>query len=212
MTRVIFTHFSSSDSDAAYTHEQLRIFRDATTPLRAAGFQFKYIHTANTAGALNFPEARFNMVRVGIGLYGLNPAEESPLPGDFIPAMTWKTVIAQVKTLPPGAFVGYGNTYKTRGTERIAVIPVGYADGFRRAPQTWGSVLVSGQHAPIVGRVSMDMTMIDVTDVPGVNIGDEVVLIGQQGEEHITVDDVAQQLGTSNYEVVSTILARVPRV
>ncbi len=138
------------------------------------------------------------MVRVGIGLYGLNPAEESPLPGDFIPAMTWKTVIAQVKTLPPGTFVGYNNTYKTRGTERIAVIPVGYADGFRRAPQTWGSVLISGQHAPIVGRVSMDMTMIDVTDIQGVNI--------------ITVDDVAQQLGTSNYEVVSTILARVPRV
>jgi alanine racemase len=152
------------------------------------------------------------MVRVGIGLYGLNPGPESPLPEGFRPAMTWKTTIAQVKTLPAGTYVGYGNTYRTHGTERIAVIAVGYADGFRRAPQTWGSVLVGGKFAPIVGRVSMDMTMIDVTDIPGVNIGDEVILVGKQGDAQITADDVAQQLGTNNYEVVSTILARVPRI
>jgi alanine racemase len=126
--------------------------------------------------------------------------------------MAWKTSIALVKTVPPGTFVGYGNTYRTRGHERIAVIPVGYADGFRRAPQHWGAVLVGGQRAPIVGRVSMDMTMINVTNIPGVRIGDDVVLVGKQKDEQITADDVAQQLGTISYEVVSTILARVPRV
>lgn len=208
----IFTHYSSSESDADYTNEQLRIFRDVINPLRASGFQFKYIHTANTAAALNIPETRFNMVRAGIGMYGIDPGVEAPLPGDFRPALTWKTTIAQVKTLTAGTFVGYNNTYQVRGTEKIAVIPVGYADGFRRAPANWGDVLVGGQRAPLVGRVSMDMTMINVTHIPDVNIGDEVVLIGRQGDQLITVDDVAQRLGTSSYEVVSTILARVPRV
>ncbi len=208
----IFTHFSSSESDPEYTREQLRTFNEVVNPLKAAGFQFKYIHAANTAAALYYPETRFNMVRVGIGLYGLDPGLDAPLPGDFRAAMTWKTTIAEVKTLLPGTFVGYNNTYRTSGVERIAVIPVGYADGFRRAPQHWGEVLVGGQRAPLVGRVSMDQTMINVTNIPDVNIGDEVVLIGKQGDEQITADDVAKQLGTINYEVVSTILARVPRV
>jgi Alr-MurF fusion protein len=208
----IFTHFSSSENDPDYTYEQLRVFNTVVNPLKAAGFQFKYIHAANTAAALNIPETRFNMVRCGIGLYGLDPGIEAPLPGDFRTAMSWKTTIAQVKSLPPGTFVGYNNTYQTSETEQIAVIPVGYADGFRRAPNNWGEVLVGGQRAPIVGRVSMDQAMIDVTNIPGVNIGDEVVLIGRQGDQQITADDVATQLGTSAYEVVSTILPRVPRV
>ncbi|MEP7287172.1 MAG: alanine racemase [Chloroflexota bacterium] len=208
----IFTHFAAADNDVEYTLDQLRLFRDAITPLKAAGYTFKYTHAANTAGVMNFPNSWFNMVRVGIGLYGLNPAEDNPLLGEFRPAMSWKTTIAQVKTLPTGTFVGYGKTYQTHAVERIAVIPVGYADGFRRGPQTWGSVLVNGQRAPIVGRVSMDQTMIDVTQIADVSIGDEVVLIGSQGAERITAEDVARQLGTSNYEVVSTILARVPRV
>jgi alanine racemase len=208
----IFTHFSTADSDPDFAREQLKIFQGLIHPLRAAGFQFKYIHAANTAAALHVPESRLNMVRAGIGLYGLDPSPEARLPEDFRPAMSWKTTIALVKTVPAGVFVGYGNTYRTRGPERIAVIPVGYADGFRRAPGNWGHVLVGGQRAPLVGRVSMDMTTIDVTNVPGVRIGDEVVLIGRQGDEVISADDVARQLGTISYEVVSTILARVPRV
>jgi Alr-MurF fusion protein len=208
----IFTHFSSSESDPDYTYEQLRVFNTVVNPLKASGFQFTYIHAANTAAALNIPETRFNMVRCGIGVYGIDPGIEAPLPGDFRAGMNWKTTIAQVKTLPPGTLVGYNNTYETTDTEQIAVIPVGYADGFRRAPNNWGEVLVGGQRAPIVGRVSMDQTMINVTDIPGVNIGDEVVLIGRQGDQQITADDVATQLGTSAYEVVSTILPRVPRV
>ena len=117
-----------------------------------------------------------------------------------------------MKELPVGSYIGYGRAFRTTRPSRIAVIPVGYADGFRRGPKNWGEVLVRGQRAPIVGRVCMDQTMIDVTDIPGVQQGEEVVLIGSQGKERITVDDVAKRLGTINYEVISEILARVPRV
>ena len=170
------------------------------------------IHAANSAALLTVPEARFDMVRLGIALYGLAPSPDTPLPAGFRPALSFKTRVAQVKSLPPGSAVSYGNTYRTQGEETIAVIPVGYADGFRRAPAHWGHVLVRGQRAPIVGRVCMDQTMIDVTHIPGVRQGDEVVLIGRQGDESITVEQVAERLGTINYEVVSEILARVPRI
>ncbi len=206
----IFTHFASADSSSEYTHEQLRVFQDVIGPLHGSGFTFKYIHAANSAATLTLPEAYFNMVRPGLALYGLNPGVA--LPEGFRPALSWKTTIAQVKKLPSGSYVGYGNTYRTRDVERIAVIPVGYADGFRRAPNTWGEVLVGGKRAPLVGRVSMDQAMINVTEIPNVSIGDEVVLIGSQGDETLTADDVAARLGTISYEVVSTILARVPRV
>lgn len=208
----LYTHFAAAESDLDYTQAQFKTFTDLHRLLRASGFSFKYVHAANTAATLLYPDMRLNMVRVGIGLYGIAPGSEAPLPDDFRAAMTWKTSVAQVKTLAAGTPVGYGSTYRTRGKERIAVIPVGYADGFRRAPQHWGSVLVNGQRAPLVGRVSMDMTMINITNIPDVNIGSEVVLIGVQGDEQLTADQVAQELGTSAYEVVSTILSRVPRV
>ena len=206
----IFTHFSSADDNPDYTREQLQVFEATLDPLRASGYQFRYVHSANSAGTLNFPEARLNLVRTGIALYGLTPG--GPLPEGFRPALTWKTTVAQIKTLPPGSYVGYGNTYRTRGIEQIAVIPVGYADGFRRAPKHWGYVLVGGQRAPLVGRVCMDQSMINVTHIPEIEIGSEVVLIGRQGDETLTAEMVAERLGTSSYEVVSTILARVPRV
>ncbi len=206
----VYTHFSSADSDADYTHQQLQNFHSLIDPLIAGGFTFRYIHAANSAATLTYPETHFNMVRDGIALYGLNAG--NGLPDGFRPALAWKTTIAQVKTLPPDSAVGYSNTYHTRGTERIAVIPVGYADGFRRAPKHWDYVLVNGKRAALVGRVCMDHSMINVTAIPEAAIGSEVVLIGQQGQEVLRADDVAQQLGTSNYEVVSTILARVPRV
>jgi alanine racemase len=155
--------------------------------------------------------SRSTLVRPGIAVYGLDPSPQVPCPPDFRPALAWKTQVAQVKELPPGSFVGYGATYRTSGCERIAIIPVGYADGFRRAPHHWGEVLVRGQRAPITGRVCMDQTMINVTGIPGVRQGDEVVLIGCQGGDRITAEEVAERLGTINYEVVSAILARVPR-
>lgn len=208
----VFTHFASADDDNDYTEYQIKRFESAIGPLLAAGYSFRYIHAANSAGLLQFPGARFNMVRAGIAMYGLHPHPLCQLPEEFIPALTWKTTIAQVKRFPSGTFIGYGKTYRTAGQEKIAVIPVGYADGFRRAPKHWGYVLVHGQQAPIVGRISMDQTAISVSHIEDVKIGDEVVLIGRQGKERITAEEAAEHLGTVNYELVSTILARVPRV
>lgn len=209
----IFTHFSVADeADKAYTRRQLEHFEAILQQAQATGVTFPLVHAANSAALLTVPEARFNMVRLGIALYGLAPSADTPLPAGFRRALSFKTRVAQVKTLPPGSFISYGNTYQTQGQEQIAVIPVGYADGFRRAPAHWGEVLVRGQRAPIVGRVCMDQTMINVTHVPRVRQGDEVVLIGRQGDQEITVEQVAARLGTINYEVISEILARVPRV
>lgn len=207
----IFTHFSMADEDRDYTLDQLKLFKSIVNPLRASGFQFRYIHAANSAAMLTIKDAHLDMVRVGVALFGESPSEVVPIPDGFRRAMTWKTVIAQVKTLPPGHPVGYGQTYRTSGPERIAVIPVGYSNGFRRKPHNWGQVLVHGQFAPIVGRVSMEKTTINVTHIPDVTIGDEVVLLGRQGDNIITPDDVAARLETNNYEIITTILARVPR-
>jgi alanine racemase len=208
----IFTHFSVADADPGYTRWQLDRFRQVREALAREGIEIPLAHAANSAAILSLPESHLGMVRLGLAMYGLHPSERVPCPPDFRPALAFKTQIAQVKTLPPGSYVSYGNTYQTSSAQRIAVIPVGYADGFRRAPRHWGHVLVRGQRAPIVGRVCMDQTMIDVTAIPHVRQGDEVVLIGQQGEAQITAEDVATRLGTINYEVVSEILARVPRV
>jgi alanine racemase len=209
----MFTHFSVADeADKTYTYQQLARFDSVLSQLKEAGLHVPIIHAANSAAALTIPRSRFDMVRLGIALYGLSPSNDTSLPAGFRPALSFKTRVAQVKLLPPGSCVSYGNTYQTQDEERIAIIPVGYADGFRRAPAHWGSVLVRGQRAPIVGRVCMDQTMINVTRIPGVRQGDEVVLIGRQGDQAITVEEVAAQLGTINYEVISEILARVPRV
>jgi alanine racemase len=208
----IFTHFSVADSDPAYTHWQAERFRGVLQALAEEGIDIPLVHAANSAAILSLPESHFGMVRLGIAMYGLHPSPQVRCPSDFRPALSFKTEVAQVKTLAPGSYVSYGNTYQTKDWQRIAVIPVGYADGFRRAPRHWGEVLVRGQRAPIVGRVCMDQTMIDVTDIPDVRQGDEVVLIGEQGGAGITAEEVAERLGTINYEVVSEILARVPRV
>jgi alanine racemase len=209
----IFSHFSvADDEDLEYTGWQLSRFQEVLTSLAQIGITFRTVHCANSAAILRLPESHFNTVRLGLAMYGLQPSPYVSLPVGFRPALTWKTTIAQVKTLPPGSYVSYGNTYRTEQEERIAVIPVGYADGFRRAPTRWQAVLVRGQRAPIVGRVCMDQTMINISDIPNVRVGDEVVLIGRQGEDEITAEEVANWLGTINYEVVSEILARVPRV
>jgi len=209
----IFTHFSVADeADKTYTRQQLARFEAVLGQLCKAGIDIPMVHAANSAALLTVPEARYDMVRLGVALYGLAPSPETPLPEGFRTALSFKTRVAQVKQLAPGSYVSYGNTYQTSQTETIAVIPVGYADGFRRAPAHWQYVLVRGQRAPIVGRVCMDQTMINVSHIPGVRQGDEVVLIGRQGDESITVEQVAEHLGTINYEVISEILARVPRV
>ncbi len=211
----IFTHFSVADSDEpfhrAYTADQIRQFKGVLAALEAEGIEIPIVHAANSAGTLMCRDAHFTMVRPGIALYGLAPSPDVAIP-DLRPALAWKTQIADIRTLPPNSFVSYGATYRTPHEERIATIPVGYADGFRRAPQHWGEVLVRGQRAPLVGRVCMDQTMINVSHIPDVQVGDEVVLIGKQGDDAISAEAVAARLGTISYEVVSAILARVPRV
>ena len=208
----IFTHFSVADADPDYTRWQIGRFRQVLADLASLDVEIPLVHAANSAAILTLPESHFSMVRLGLAMYGLHPSDQVRCPPDFRTALAFKTQVAQIKTLAPGSFVSYGNTYQTVAEQRIAVIPVGYADGFRRAPHHWGQVLVRGRRASIVGRVCMDQTMIDVTAIPGVRQGDEVVLIGEQGQERITAEDVAERLGTINYEVVSQILARVPRV
>ena len=207
----VYTHFSMADEDLDYTLEQSKTFKQILSPLRAAGFKFKYIHAANSAGTLISKETHFNAVRTGLAMYGLSPSEQVQVPQTFRPVLSWKTLIAQVKTLPPGHPVGYGGTYYAKDTERVAVIPVGYSDGLRRTPQNWGSVLVRGQLAPIIGRVSMEKTSINVTHIPDVTIGDEVVLIGRQGNALITADEIAERIGTISYEVLCGIVPRAPR-
>lgn len=209
----LFTHFATADeSDQSFALEQLRRFLHVVEPLLSVGRDPKLIHVANSAAALALPEARFDLVRIGIAMYGLHPSPDVPVPPDFIPALEWKSTVAQVKTLPPGTPVSYGREYVTKGRERIAVIPVGYADGFRRFPKNVAQVIVGGQRVPVVGRVCMDQMMANVSEVDDVKMGDEVVLIGKQGGAQITAEDAAAWWGTINYDVTSGIMARVPRV
>jgi alanine racemase len=209
----LFTHFAKADSsDLMYAHLQLSRFQSVLQAVEAQGLRPPLVHAANSAATFSLPEAYFNMVRPGIALYGLNPSSEVGVPEGFRPALAFKTQVAQVKLIPPGEGISYGCTFMTEQPTWIAVLPVGYADGFRRTPANWGSVLIHGQEAPLLGRVCMDQCMVDVSHIPGVRVGDEVVLIGRQGEASLSAETVAQRLGTIHYEVVSEILARVPRV
>lgn len=211
----VFTHLASADDPAreadAASESQLAAFRAVLEALSARGLRPPLTHAANTALLLRRPDACFDLVRPGIGLYGIAPSEAlrgTPLR----PVLAWKTQVAQVHDLAAGEAVGYGRAWHAARPSRVATIPVGYADGFRRAPRGWRHVLVRGRAAPVVGRVSMDMAAVDVTDVPGARQGDEVVLIGRQGDAVLSAETVAEWLGTIGYEVVAGILARVPRV
>ncbi len=207
----VFTHFARSDeADLSPTAEQERIFTEIVHALEAARLRPPKVHAANSAAALVRPSAAYDLVRGGIAIYGLHPSPECPLPPGFRPALSWKTVISHVKTLPPGRGVSYGHEYVTRTYERVGTAPVGYADGFRRKKKH--TVLVAGQRVKVVSRVCMDQIMLLLNRVPQVRIGDEVVIIGSQGEERITAEEVARRWGTNNYEVVCGIGARVPRV
>jgi alanine racemase len=212
----VYTHFATADGLDAFSREyaqrQLARFRETLAALEAAGLRPPIVHAANSAATLTLPEARFDMVRPGIAIYGLPPSEEVGLPEGFTSALAFKTLVAQVKEVPAGEGISYGATYVTDAPLRIATLPVGYADGFRRAPANWGEVLIRGRRAPLLGRVCMDQCMVDVTHIPGVEQGDEVALIGSQGEDELTAQSVAARLGTSSYEVVSALLARVPRL
>jgi Alr-MurF fusion protein len=208
----LFTHFATADSaDETFAREQLRRFNNVLAAISAEGLRPPLVHAANSAAILRFPASHFDLVRPGLAIYGLAPSAETPLPPEFQPALQWKTEIAQIKQWPAGTPISYGGTFITQRSSRIATVPVGYADGFRRSP-AWREVLMHGRRVPVVGRVAMDYAMLDVTDVPETRSGDEVVLIGRQGQECISAEEVAGWLGTINYEVIAAILPRVPRV
>ena len=206
-----FSHMATSDTDVDFAMEQGERFQALLKQLDAAGHHFRYVHMENSAAVMRQLPFAGNLVRVGMALYGLYPLSRDETDVELRPALSFKTRVAQVKSVPAGTSVSYGRHFMTDRPSRIAILPVGYGDGFRRSPANWGHVLVRGQRAPIVGVVAMDMTMIDVTDIRDVREGDEVVLIGRQGSESITAEDVAAALGTNSYEVVTQILPRVPR-
>jgi alanine racemase len=210
----IFTHFAASDSaDTTYTKQQLALFLDALSALRAAGLEFAFRHAANSAAVIALPETHLDLVRPGIALYGLRPSDEVDLTSISLqPAMALKARIIHLKSVPAGACISYGMTYRTPAPTVIATIPAGYADGYCRRLSSRGGMLVGGRRVPVVGRVCMDLTMLDVGAVPDACIEDEVVIFGRQGSACISADDLARELGTINYEIVCGLAARVPRV
>jgi alanine racemase len=207
----VFTHLAKADeADPASTNSQLQIFREIISSLESSGLRPPIVHCANSAAALRRPEAWYDLVRVGIAMYGLHPSSTCKLPGVVRPALTWKSRLAHVKVLPPGRGVSYGHIYTTASEERIGTVPVGYADGFRRVEGN--EVLVGGKRVPVVGRVTMDQIMVQLDSLPAAQPGDEVVIIGSQEAERISAEDVADRWGTINYEVTSAIMKRVARV
>jgi alanine racemase len=210
----IFTHFANADSeDPSYTLQQFERFRSITSFLTNNGISIPLKHCCNTAGTMNFPEMHLDMVRVGIGLYGLYPdvsLKEHPI--SLQQAMTLKTKITGLKKVAKYQSISYGCTYTPSNDRIIATLPIGYADGLSRQLSNCGQFLVHGQKALIAGRVCMDQTMIDVTNVPSCKQGDEVIIFGRNAEAFQSIDEIALLMGTINYEVVCLIGKRVPRI
>jgi alanine racemase len=209
----VFSHFSHAESvEGDYTREQLDVFKRVIQLLRKEGLAPRFVHFANSAATITLPAAYFDMVRPGIMLYGVYP---SPAMANQIllkPVLSWKTKILQLKKVPPGTSISYGQTFITNRESTIATLPVGYADGYQRLLSNRGQVLVDGQRAPVAGRVCMDLTMIDVTDIRKVQQGDEVVLLGRQGDAEISADEMAAWANTISYEILTSIGVRVPRI
>jgi alanine racemase len=210
----IFTHFAASDSaDKTHARGQLRLFLEVLARLARDGMEFAVRHAANSAAVIDLPESHLDLVRPGIALYGLRPSDEVDLSRiRLTPAMALKTRIIHLKQVPAGTCVSYGMTHRAPAPTVIATIPTGYADGYRRLLSSKGEMLVGGRRVPVVGRVCMDLTMLDVGAVPSPRIEDEVVIFGRQGDEAISADDLARTLGTINYEIVCDLTPRVERI
>ncbi|HSO75461.1 MAG TPA: alanine racemase [Blastocatellia bacterium] len=212
----VMTHFASADDpdQEEVTGQQMSTFDHAVEMVRARGFTPRWVHEANSAAAHAGARTRGNLVRLGGVLYGLwrdvtNPAIP---PLDWRPVMSLHSRVTYLKTVPGGSRLGYGGTFMTRRESRIATLPIGYGDGLRRALSNRGHVLVRGKPAPIVGRISMDLALVDVTDIPGVVAGDDVVIIGRDGDSQVTAEEIASLAGTISYEVTCGISDRVPRI
>jgi alanine racemase len=209
----LMTHLADSDNaDPAYTTAQLERFRAVIRYAQTEKLSLPLIHAANSGAILGHPEARFTAVRPGIMLYGYHTSTHMNPAPDLRPVLSWTTRVAQVRKLKPGESTSYNRTYVVRRPSRIAVLPLGYADGYSRLLSNKGAVLVNGKRAPVVGRVCMDMTLADVTDIPGVSAGTDVTVIGQQEDQQITATDLAAWQGTISYEVLCGIGNRVRRI
>ena len=209
----VMTHLADADgADSAFTERQLGAFHAMLEQVRLRGLTLPLVHAANSAAIVRFPEAHFSLVRPGIMLYGYHTLPDSVPAPDLTPVLSLQTTIAHLRTIPQGGTVSYNRTFVAKRPTRIAVLPIGYADGYSRRLSNRGSVIIQGRRAPIVGLVCMDMIMVDVTDLAPVQIGETVTLIGQQGAESIWADEVAGWIGTIPYEVLCGIGSRVPRL
>lgn len=212
----IFTHFAVADSndndDNEYTQKQAEKIIAVDDELKNRGIELKHCHFLNSAGGVYHYNSRSSLARLGIILYGLMPNPQKALPFNPLPVMSLKSCISQVKTVEKDICVSYGRTYITKDKTVLATITCGYADGYPRLLSNIGEVIINGQRAKITGRVCMDQFMCDVTHIPDVKAGDTVTLIGTEGNETITADDIAEAIGTIGYEIVCGITARVPRI
>ncbi|OOB77852.1 MAG: alanine racemase [Epulopiscium sp. Nele67-Bin001] len=209
----IFTHFSTSDEyDKSYTKEQWSIFKGFISELKDCGVEIPLMHAANSGAIISHPYTSMDIVRPGILLYGHYPSKYLTQKNvSLIPAMSLKTQVVHVKELSPSQYVSYGKKFMTTHRTKIATIPIGYADGYSRRLSNRGRVLIRGQFADIVGTICMDQFMVDITHIPEVSVGDEVVLFGRQGDNEILVEELANIIDTINYELICMVGKRVPR-
>lgn len=211
----IFTHFAVSDEaeeGKKATLKQFECFKTAVETLESSGIHFKLVHCANSGAVIDYPQAYFDCVRAGIILYGLSPSPKLAGKLNLQPAMQIKSVIAQIKTVEPDTPVSYGGTYVTDKPVKLATVPIGYADGYTRSLGNRAYMTIQGQKAPVVGRVCMDQLMLDISNIDHVQVGDEVIVIGDGKNNTMSFDEMAQLTGTINYELVCLVGKRVPRV
>ncbi|HPD56246.1 MAG TPA: alanine racemase [Smithellaceae bacterium] len=208
----IFSHYAASEVIVPNNHRQWQLFSELLAELENAGFYIPLRHMDNSGAIMNYPAFRLNMVRPGLMAYGIHPSEQTQSKAMLMPVMSFKTSVVLLKDFPANYGIGYGGTYVTRKPSRIATIPVGYGDGYAFILSNLGEALIGGQRAPIVGRISMDMCAVDVTHIPQCALGDEVVLLGKQGNERINADDIARKAKTISYEVLCALGKRAPRI
>ena len=201
-----------TDEEKGFTQNQWRAFQGAVAIAQKLGISSRYLHMASSATLTAFPAYSARLVRPGIMLYGSYPAPTFRSLIPLKPVMTLKTCIHFLKSVPPGTRISYGGTFKTKRKSLIATLPIGYADGYSRHLSNHGEVLIHGKRVPVVGKVCMDFIMVDVTDIPRVSAGDEVVLMGRQGKEQITPEEIAEKINSISYEVLCLIGKRVPRI
>jgi alanine racemase len=208
-----YTHFAVADlRDKSYTHRQFAVYREVLAALEMEDIRVPVQHVANSAATLDLPEMHLDAVRPGIAIYGLRPSNEVEPVIPLRPALTLKSRVGQVRTLPAGSSISYGRTFVTERPTPVALIPCGYGDGYLRLNSNRGAALIHGQRAPIRGRVCMDQFVVEISGIEGVSLNDEVVLIGRQGDETLPAEEVARWAETINYEVVTQLLPRVPRL